>query len=305
MKNLLLLVILIVTITPSIAAESNGTVTRSFSSNNISLGTVVTVTLTPGGVVTEGFYQVREILPVGFTLISTNSDSTNISDRDIIFTKMAGLPFTYTITSPMISGIFNFSGTFSDNDRSNGTVDGDNTVDVTTPLSDNTSVVTRELSKNYTYTENDSSGILVTLKTTESGLIIYGIVETLPDNVSLSLVNSTNVNITKDGNKYMFITFGVNNQNHILLQYTINANNDTSIGNYNISGYYKNTPNSISPIPDSTFRIANNIFQAYDLNNDGVIEKNEAVAAVWDYFTQPSKIGLDDIIKLIRKYLVL
>ena len=111
----------------TIAVESSGTVIRSFSSPIVAPGATTTVTLTPGGVVTEAFYMVVETLPPGFTFGTTSVDSTQ-DGQVVTFISLSGSAFTYTATAPLATGTFTFSGTFKDANLDTGIVGGSSVI---------------------------------------------------------------------------------------------------------------------------------------------------------------------------------
>jgi len=103
-----------------------GTITRSFSSSIAVPGATRTVTLTPAPLATFDTpgYQVIETIPAGFTVTAnTAATATNVGNI-WTFTNIGSASLTYTITVPLTTGNYTFSGTFKDENQNSGTVSG-------------------------------------------------------------------------------------------------------------------------------------------------------------------------------------
>ena len=106
--------------------------TRSFSPATVAPGGEVTVTVRVADY--GGFGGVTEVLPSGFTYVSSTHDSViHPADGDsqkVRFELLGDTSFTYIVTASDVDGPHTFSGTLTDSERNVHTVGGDTTVTV-------------------------------------------------------------------------------------------------------------------------------------------------------------------------------
>ena len=97
--------------------------TRSFDKTTVEPGGSVTVTITAGNY--GGVGAVTEMLPDGFSYVSSDLDTeqvTEVDTRTVRFTLRGDSSFTYTVTASSAEGSHTFSGELRDSDRTNHNV---------------------------------------------------------------------------------------------------------------------------------------------------------------------------------------
>ena len=106
------------------------TATRSLSPTTVEAGASVTVTITARNYGQAG--GVTEILPTGFSYVSSSLDASQVNrtGQMVRFTLQGDTSFTYTVTAPATTGPYTFSGTLRDDDRMDHTLGGDSGVTV-------------------------------------------------------------------------------------------------------------------------------------------------------------------------------
>ena len=106
--------------------------TRSFDPDTVAAGGQVVVTIAASGY--GGFGGVTEMLPAGFSYVSSSLDDATEVDVDgqtVSFTlQEADKSFTYTVTASNTAGDYDFSGELRDADRSDYDVVGASSVKV-------------------------------------------------------------------------------------------------------------------------------------------------------------------------------
>lgn len=127
----------------------------------------------------------------------------------------------------------------------------------------------------------------------------WGVVETLPPNVSVNILTH-NVSVIKNNYNYSFVII-----NSSTLRYNITPTHNSTPGYYNITGYFVDSYNNTHKITpfNTTIRIFSESFDVmfYDRNNNGSIEREEVLEAVSDYFKYI--ITIDDVLVVVRDYL--
>ena len=99
--------------------------TRSFDKTTVEPGGSVTVTITAGNY--GGVGAVTEMLPDGFSYVSSDLDTeqvTEVDTRTVRFTLRGDSRFTYTITASSVERSHTFSGTLRDSDLTDHDVVG-------------------------------------------------------------------------------------------------------------------------------------------------------------------------------------
>ena len=131
---------------PAMAATSNGTVTRSFSTSTPANGSSFTVSLTPSPAATFGLpgYKVIETIPAGFTVTAnTATSSSNVGNVYTFINIGASAVISYTVTAPAAAAVGAFSGTFVDMNLDTGAVTGATTVNVGATTASSSSTLPR------------------------------------------------------------------------------------------------------------------------------------------------------------------
>jgi len=118
-----------------VAAQADPSASRSFSPMTVEPGGTVTVTITLANV--GGIGRLTEMIPSGFTYVSSSLPAAQVNTDNAsapVFNLFgAGASFTYSVTAPMTTGDYEFSGTLRSGDPpTNYTVGGDTTVTVAT-----------------------------------------------------------------------------------------------------------------------------------------------------------------------------
>ncbi len=148
--------------------------------------------------------------------------------------------------------------------------------------------------------------ILVNLTASGSDFSVGSINETIPDIFTLTpLVNTSFIqvtNISQGGNRvYTFVGIGLYN-----ISYVISTTSEL-YDKYNISGEFMDgsSPHSLrGDIEITKFYLSsadNDLYNHYDINVNGRLERNEVIDAVDDYFA--GSVFFVDIIKIIIKYI--
>ena len=124
---------------PTVAGDSGVTVeagagasaNRSFSASTVKPGEKVVVTIEPADFA-EGFGQVVETLPAGFSYESSSLSDASVEQEGqvVTFFVFGDDPFTYTVTASSVEDDHTFSGTVTDSTNRIADVDGPDTVTV-------------------------------------------------------------------------------------------------------------------------------------------------------------------------------
>ena len=148
------------TVTVEAPAGQQASATRSFDKTTVEPGENVTVTITAGNY--GGVGAVTEMLPDGFSYVSSDLDTeqvTEVDPRTVRFTLRGDASFTYTVTASSAEGSHTFSGELRDSDLTNHTVGGDPTVTVEAPAGQQASA-TRSFDKT---TVEPGENVMVTI----------------------------------------------------------------------------------------------------------------------------------------------
>ena len=130
--------------------EDEPSATRSFDKTTVEPGDNVTVIITAGNY--GGAGAVTETLPVGFSYVSSNLGSEQVTETDartVRFTLQGDASFTYTVTASSTAGNYDFSGVLRDSDRTDHDVGGANmvTVEAAAPPPEDEPSATRSFDK--------------------------------------------------------------------------------------------------------------------------------------------------------------
>ena len=166
--------------------------------------------------------------------------------------------------------------------------------------------IVRSLELNYII---DNSLINVTLTPTNGDFQIYNINETIPVNFNVSFVNSSGENFNISMEKVANTPVGYNTYKFIgaepltNLTYSINTTS-SNYGQFYISGTFIDADRKSGIIAKSYYHFASaqiELYQRYDSNDNGVLEKGEVINAVVDYFK--NELTFSEIMKIVIKYL--
>ena len=168
--------------------------------------------------------------------------------------------------------------------------------------------IVRSLELNYII---DNSLINVTLTPTNGDFQFYNINETIPINFNVSFDNSSGENFNISMEKVVNTPSGFNTYKFIgavpltNLTYSINTSNtNTDYGQFSISGTFIDANRKSGIIAKSYYHLATTdieLYQRYDSNDNGVLEKGEVINAVVDYFK--NELTFSEIMKIVIKYL--
>ena len=142
----------------------------------------------------------------------------------------------------------------------------------------------------------------VVVMITASGYGRFGAVtETLPPGFSYVSSSLEDDSVTVNGREVSFSLFG-----QTAFTYTVTAHG--TAGTYSFSGVLRNSDREDVPVGGAlTIAVAagDPLIARYDANNNGIIEKNEVIAAINDYLfgEGDAAISKSDVIKLINLYL--
>ena len=89
--------------------EAQPTSTRSFSADTVAPGGQLMVTLEVGGY--GAFGGLTEMLPEGFTYVSSSPSTTPEADGRLIFVLSGEMEVTYTVAAPFTPSMYTFTGT--------------------------------------------------------------------------------------------------------------------------------------------------------------------------------------------------
>ena len=216
------------------------------------------------------FGQVVETLPPGFSYVpSSLSDSTaTVDDQEVSFILIGETSFTYTVTASSTAGFYSFSGILTNSNGEEVPVGGALTITVVSPPS--VDVAYAAGSAALPVRINSPVSLTVTFSESVSGFTVDDIV----------VVNGVADNLAGGGALY---TFDVtpNDIGEITVNIAAGVAEDAG-GNGNTAA-----PQFSLGIP-------------YDDDGNGGISKDEAIAAVRDYFA--GKLTKDQTIAMIRLY---
>ena len=216
------------------------------------------------------FGQVVETLPPGFSYVpSSLSDSTaTVDDQEVSFVLIGETSFTYTVTASSTAGFYSFSGILTNSNGEEVPVGGALTITVVSPPS--VDVAYAAGSAALPVRINSPVSLTVTFSESVSGFTVDDIV----------VVNGVADNLAGGGALY---TFDVtpNDIGEITVVIAAGVAEDAD-GNGNTAA--------------SQFSLG----IPYDDDGNGGISKDEAIAAVRDYFA--GKLTKDETIAVIRLY---
>ena len=89
--------------------EAQPTATRSFSADTVAPGGQLMVTVEVGGY--GAFGGLTEMLPEGFTYVSSSPSTTPEADGRLIFVLSGEMEVTYTVAAPFTPSMYTFTGT--------------------------------------------------------------------------------------------------------------------------------------------------------------------------------------------------
>lgn len=229
------------------------------------------------GIVATGygmFGQVIETLPAGFSYVnsSLSAGSVTLEGQDVKFTLLGVTSFTYNVTAPSVEGTYTFSGILKDAGLSEYEVGGDKEIAVKSiaitfipPTPENGT----EISMNYM---NVTVSIEAANPISTARLIIKN--ETAPYEVYTMTAFSED--------RYYYNVTDLSNGVYRYVVHATDIEDNTGMSEMRVVTVTEFNPWS------------------YDENGDGAIDKDEAMAAVMDYFD--GKITKDQVMEVILLY---
>ena len=215
--------------------------------------------------------QVIETLPDGFSYVNSSLSPSQVTQEDqtVKFTLFGETSFTYNVTAPSVEGTFTFSGILKDFQKNEYKVEGD------------TEIAVKSISITF-IPPTPENGTEITVDYVNVTVFVEAL-----NPISTVWLNWNGVNRTMyiiDINTWSYEMTNLTNGEYSYVVYA----NDTA-GNLGVSESRVVTVNVPEFDPWS-----------YDTNGDGKIDKDEAIAAVLDYFA--GKITKEQVIEVILLY---
>jgi len=287
--------VLLCFITPSMAADSSGTVERIFSLDIMTPGSEFTVTLTPNpaSVFSSPGWGAIETLPAGFVYVSTTADGmTYLGENQYRFVKLGAGSISYNVSASIVEDDFVFNGSFTDAERNTDSISGASIITVTTSIP-SPGNVSRSFSSSSVAPNSTVTITLTPEPISLFGMPGWGVTETLP--AGFVYVNTTADGMTNlGGNQYRFAKLGSN-----VITYTISAS--SIVGTYTFNGTFVDSSARVGEIAGSSDLSVFSV-TIYDTNEEPGIQKDEAIKAVYDFLFNGT-IEKEDAISVIYSYL--
>ena len=265
--------------------------TRSFNQASVAPGGTVTVTILLANY--GGIGRVTETLPAGFVYVSSAHDSAGVrvNDQEVRFTLQGDASVAYTVTASRTAGSHTFSGMLRDSDRNDHTVGGATRVTVRRPSSgggggggtSNRAPVFRDGATAARSVAEDavagaSVGSPVTASDSDGDRITYSLGG---DDASLFAIDPRTGQVSVgEGTALDFETKS---------SYAVTAR----------AADRRNSSDTIA----LTITVTNvGLDDSYDANDDGMIDGDEVLNAVEDYFNDVSGIDSERILDIVELY---
>ena len=274
----------------TVTAPAEPSATRSFNPASVAPGGTVTVTIHVANY--GGIGRVTETLPAGFTYVDSTHDSAgvNVSGQEVRFTLQGDPSVAYTVTASRTAGSHSFSGMLRDSDRANHTVGGATSVTVRRPSSggggtpaNRAPVFSEGASATRSVAENSAAGTAVGRRVTATD----------PDDgdrVTYSLVG---------GDTELFNIDSATGQISVAQGTALDFEAKDS---YAVTARAADRRNSSDTIA-LTITVTNvGLDDSYDANDDGMIDGDEVLDAVADYFNDVSGIDSERILDIVELY---
>ncbi len=281
------------------SAQAQASATRSFNPATVAPGGTVTVTIAAANYGQAG--GVTETLPAGFAYVSSPLAASQVyeSGQDVRFTLQGDTSFTYTVTASSTPGPYDFSGTLRDFERDDHTVGGATRVTVRAPrpvppprppanrppvfssaaavsVAENTTTVVRVRA-----TDKDSQD-------TVTGYAIRG----GADSGKFSIAAATGeLSFTTAPDFENPADAGANNEYAVTVRATSGAGGRATTATQTILV-------TVTDVSLSTDDAVN----AYDADENEVIDGDEVLNAVDDYFDDPPQLTGDQILDIVDLY---
>ena len=216
------------------AAQQTPSATRSFDKTTVEPGGEVVVTVAATGYGSLG--AVTETLPVGFSYVSSDLDTVQVTEvdaRTVRFTLQGDTSFRYTVTASSTAGNYDFSGVLRDSDRTDHDVGGANmvTVEAAAPPPEDEPSATRSFDKT---TVEPGGSVTVTITAGNYGGA-GAVTETLPAGFSYVSSNLGSEQVTETDARTVRFTL----QGDASFTYTVTAS--STAGNYDFSGVLRDS----------------------------------------------------------------
>ena len=265
--------------------------TRSFDKASVAPGGTVTVTILLANY--GGIGRVTETLPAGFVYVSSAHDSAGVrvNDQEVRFTLQGDSSVAYTVTASRTAGSHTFSGMLRDSDTNDHTVGGATRVTVRRPSSgggggggtSNRAPVFRDGATAARSVAEDavagaSVGSPVTASDSDGDRITYSLGG---DDARLFAIDPRTGQVSVgEGTALDFETKS---------SYAVTAR----------AADRRNSSDTIA----LTITVTNvGLDDSYDANDDGMIDGDEVLNAVEDYFNDVSGIDSERILDIVELY---
>ena len=258
---------------PNAVNADEHSATRSFISGSVAAGAELEIQITAQDYGTFG--QVEETLPEGFTYLRSDDlpdSSIQVDGQTVKFTLLGDETFHYTVSTPLTSGEYTFSGVVRNNDRDENPVTGAATVTVSgAPLP----------TAERTFSSDMIAGgrqLAVTVTAADYG-ISGRLIENIPEGFDFVSGGITDNAISASGDSITFILLGEES-----VTYTLTAPDDAGV--YSFSGSITNFDKiseavggsaqvTVSPRPEAT---AERSFEARKVELGAEVDVTVAVA---------------------------
>jgi hypothetical protein len=197
------------TSSPMPAPQPSGASATRTIATTINAGEEVTVTITVADY--GGYGEVVEVLPEGFTYVSTTHQDLLREGQRLSFSLLGEENFSYTVTAPTRTGSYNFDGTLTDSQLMETRVGGVFAVTVQTPALPR-GPATRSFSPSPV---NPGGQLTVTITLGNYGGV-GEVVEVLPE--GFTYVSTTHEDLLREGQRLSFSLLGEEN-----FSYTVTA----------------------------------------------------------------------------------
>ena len=275
--------------------------TRSFSSSSVTPRARVTVTIRASNYGQAG--GITETLPTGFSYVNSNLDPVQVAELgndQVRFTLQGDTLITYTVTASSGTGTYTFSGTLRDDDRNDHTVGGSTKITVRSRSTgggggsgggsgsggqgNRAPIFTEGASAERSIAENSEAGALIGNP--------VGALDLDGNTVTYSLAG-------EDAE-----LFDINSENG-----QISVGRDTQL-DFETKDTYEVTvlaadPSGARDSIEVTIKVTDvmdEVAERYDANGDGIIQLDEVLTAIDEYFDYEDRITLTEVYELIDLY---
>ena len=243
---------------------------RSFSPEPVTAGGELEVTITAAGY--GGFGQVVETLPAGFSYVRSDltESAVTVAGQEVSFTLFGHTAFTYTVAAPSAEGTYSLSGVLKNSSGVELPVGGDSSITV------EAAALSVSITRSATTLVRTRTGLPIPVTATFSKPVFGFTV----DDISVGNGIASGFSGSDGGSVYTFDATP-SDIGEVTVDVAAGVAEDAN-GNGN------------------TAAVQLSLGITYDDDGDGAIGRNEAIAAVIDYFAD--RITRDEVLAIIVLY---